>query len=324
LSFGDWGSGYTGTTSSATIPLRAWTHIAASKSGSTMRLFVNGVLSGTTTITSASIANLTNTQIGGRSGNDDTRFVGYISGLRIVNGDALYTSTFTPPTSPPTNVANTSLLCNFTNAGITDTTAKTVFETVGDAKIGTAQSKFGGSSIVFDGTGDRIYRPAEKDPLTDLGVGGENFTIEQWVYFNSVSGTQMFSPSKGGGTAGWNSSSGHQYLLGFLSSGTYYIQVWNGSGIASINFTNPFATGRWYHHAVTYDGVTTRVFIDGIQRASGSISYVAISNPTRFVIGDSPAYDGPFNGYLQDVRITKGICRYVQNFTPPTTAFLTK
>ena len=310
---------------SGTIGQNSWAHIAWVRSGSTITVYINGAASGT--VTSSTNHTREMQIIGAIAQGASPNFYfwnGYISNLRIVKGTAVYTSNFTPPTALLTNIANTSLLTNFTNAGITDATAKTIFETVGDAKISTAQSKFGGSSILFDGTGDRIYRPAVKDPLTDLGIGGENFTVEQWVYFNSVSGTQMFSAGKGGGTAGWNSSSGHQYLLGFLSSGSYYIQVWNGSGIASISFTSPFVTGQWYHHAITYDGTTTRVFINGIQYASGSISYVGISSPSRFVIGDSPAYDGPFNGYIDDFRITKGIARYVQNFTPPTSAHLTR
>lgn len=315
---------YDGTSyiSSIAVQLNAWTHVAVVRNSGVLRIYVNGVQGYSASYT----ANLDRTAgfVIGDTVHTAAPVNGYISNLRVVKGSAVYTSAFTPPTAPVTNIANTSLLTNFTNAGITDATAKTIFETVGDAKISTAQSKFGGSSILFDGTGDRIYRPAVKDPLTDLGISGENFTVEQWVYFNSVSGTQMFSAGKGGGTAGWNSSSGHQYLLGFLSSGSYYIQVWNGSGIASISFTSPFVTGQWYHHAITYDGTTTRVFINGIQYASGSISYVGISSPSRFVIGDSPAYDGPFNGYIDDFRITKGIARYTQNFTPPTTAHLTR
>ena len=87
------------------------------------------------------------------------------------------------PTSPPTNIANTSLLLNFTNAGIFDQTAKNILETVGDAKVSTAQYKYGTGSIVFDGTGD--YLVTSSSVNNRLGSG--DFTIEMWLYPSNTS-----------------------------------------------------------------------------------------------------------------------------------------
>jgi hypothetical protein len=97
---------------------------------------------------------------------------GYISNYRFVKGRAVYTSNFVPPIAPVTAVANTSLLCNFTNAGIIDNAMMNNLETLGDAKISTVQSKYGGSSMFFDGTGDY---------LSFTNTSGQNGLT---VYFN--------------------------------------------------------------------------------------------------------------------------------------------
>lgn len=298
----------------------SWNHVAIVRNGSTTTGYINGVAAGSNSFTPQTVNAIS---IGRYNGSPYYYASGYLSGVRVVQS-AVYTTAFTPPTAPPTNIANTAFLCNFTNAGIFDQTAKNVLETVGDAKISTSVYKYGTGSLVFDGTGDRLYKDAIKDPLSDLGIGNEPFTVEQWVYFNTVSGAFSFSIGKGGGTAGWNSSSGHQYLFGIMSSGSLYVQVWNGSALSSINVSNPFSTGQWYHYAVSYDGTTTKVFVNGSQVLSGSITYAKISNPTRFVVGDTPAYDAPFNGYIDDLRVTKGSARYTSNFTPPTSALKDK
>ncbi len=300
----------------------AWNHVAAVRSSGTVTVYVNGV-AGTP---GTNALDLTNTSYVPTIGTythstSSSPLNGYLASLRYVKGTAVYATAFTPPTAPLTNIANTSFLCNFTNAGITDATAKTVFETIGDAKISTAQSKFGGSSIAFDGTGDRLYRDVRNERYFNLGNGGSDFTFECWVYFNSLSGCVG---ARGGGFAGWNSSTGHQINLGSFSGGSFYIQWWNGSTIVSNQLTIPFATGRWYHYAITLSSGTLRWFVDGIQRFTSSATIVTPSQAYYFTLGDLPSVDGAMNGYMDDVRITEGIARYTQNFALPTTAFLTK
>jgi hypothetical protein len=51
---------------------------------------------------------------------------------------------------------------------------------VGDAQISTAQSKFGGASIAFDGNGDYL----DASSSNQYAIGTEDFTVEGWVYFN--------------------------------------------------------------------------------------------------------------------------------------------
>jgi len=97
-------------TPSYSTPLNAWTHLAVTRSGSTAYLFANGVLiDSVSDSTSLSQDALDLTYLGGipQAGYD---LDGYLSNVRVVKGTALYTSAFTPTTSPLTAVAGTSLL----------------------------------------------------------------------------------------------------------------------------------------------------------------------------------------------------------------------
>jgi hypothetical protein len=291
-------------TGNVTIVSGQWYHLAAARSSGRLRLFVNGVLAANV----ADTTNLTESVVViGADANGSSPFNGYISGARVLKSNGLYTAAFTPPTAPLTNVANTSLLCNFTNAGITDATAKTVLETVGDAKISTVQSKFGGSSMYFDGTGDYCLSPVSQN----FAFGTGDFTVECWIRTNTAT-QSLFGTLEGTGS----------YGLVFSSSALY----WQNSTMVS-NLMNATATSildnNWHHVAVSrYNGIS-RMFFDGIQvtSASDTTNYTAT---TRMSIGYNHSSTGPFNGYINDLRITKGIARYTQNFALPTTAFLTK
>ena len=306
-----------------TIIQNAWNHVVYQRSGTTWNLYVNGnrdlnlTVSGTIVDRSASQKAIGSWWSTGSM----AQLTGYLSNFRIVKGTALYSgATIAVPSAPTTNVANTQLLMNFTNAGIIDNAMTTVLETIGDAKVSTAQYKYGTASIAFDGTGDRLYSDVRNNKQYNFGVGGTKFTFECWVYFNSVASGVI--AGKGGGFAGWNSTNGHQMNLGSIASGNFYLQWWNGSTVISNSITTPFSTGQWYHYAVSYDGSTIKAYKDGT-------AIITVSSPTfalpsaayYFTIGDLPSADGPLNGYIDDLRITNGYARYTSNFTPPTSAF---
>ena len=98
---------------SSTLSANTWYHIALVRSGSDLKIYVNGVNNGSATITSSIGNPLGIYTIGGGSGGND-RFNGFISNVRFVKGTALYTSNFTPPTSRLTAIAGTTLLLNTT------------------------------------------------------------------------------------------------------------------------------------------------------------------------------------------------------------------
>ena len=96
--------------STESITLNAWNHVALTRNSGTVTLWVNGVGGGT----QSNATDLTQQRvfIGGDGLSTALNLIGNISNLRIVKGTAVYTSTFTPPTSPLTNVSGTQLLLN--------------------------------------------------------------------------------------------------------------------------------------------------------------------------------------------------------------------
>ena len=104
------GSSNLTTTSTATINNAAWNHIAVTRSGTSIVVYVNGV--GTTGSGYSTTNTNLNIYIGsqGTSGFNDPFGPGYISNLRVVKGSLVYTSNFTPPTAPLTAISGTSLL----------------------------------------------------------------------------------------------------------------------------------------------------------------------------------------------------------------------
>jgi hypothetical protein len=293
---------------SATIAPNQWHHVAATRSGTTVRVFLNGVLlnSGTS---SASATASTSLQIARNEDGNQQYVNGYLSGTRLVKGGALYTATFTPPTSPPTTTVSSgtvSLLLNYTNAGIIDNAQKNDLETVANAQISTAQYKWGTSSMYFDGTGDQLIAPSNEV----LAFGTGDFTVELWARFSSLSTYNTLCatrPTTTGTADGWS--------FGATSSGTVY--MYTDSFVAQSG-TGVISTSTWYHLSLVRVGTTVKIFVNGNQVATGTNS----QNLTRKIlyVGNNTPNDEPFTGYLADLRITKGYARYPYSFTAPTAA----
>jgi len=291
------------------IPKQSWAHFAFTRSSGTLRCYANGVIGDTDATWSHTLNSGTNPDLLIGRNIDGYDFSGYISSLRILKGTALYTgSTYTVPTAPLTNIANTSLLCNFTNAGIIDSTAKNVLETVGNAQIDTGTKKFGTGSLEFDGTGDYIL----VNGGSNFEFGSGNFTIEAWVYLNSTSGFQIIYDQRTTATQAVPTI----YLDG--TSLRYYV-----SGADRITAGTALSTGTWYHIAVSRSGTSTKMFLDGTQTGStytDSTSYINGANRPALGV-DGGNLSNQLNGYIDDLRITKGVARYTANFTAPTKAF---
>jgi hypothetical protein len=271
---------------------------------------LNGTADGTANVTGVSVNNSAEVvKVGDyTTAGGGLPFSGYLSGFRIVKGTAVYTANFTPPTAPLTAITNTSLLLNFTNAGVFDATAKNDLETVGNAQISTAQSKWGGASIAFDGTGDYL---SSQNVLT-ANFGSGPFTAELWIYFNNASGTQYALSNYQNSSIGWG--------LG-ISSGNF--AFWATGDTPDISTSTPAATGTWYHLAVSGQSGAIRLFLNGTQIGSTFTGTPSLDStlPLRVGDGQGAASPLPLNGYIDDLRITKGVARYTASFTAPTAAF---
>jgi len=188
---------------------------------------------------------------------------------------------------------------------------------VGDAQISTAQSKFGGSSIAFDGTGDYLSTP--NSTAFQLGLSGDPFTVEFWFYLNSSGNYVLFS--KNGGDSSWALNTGYQYAA-LVFGGIIYWQWRSNSGLTQITSTSPVIQ-QWHHFALSYDGSITRLFVNGVSVGTPvSSNYVAPTSANNVYVGSGANADPlHFDGYIDDLRITKGVARYTSNFTPPAAPF---
>ena len=313
------GSSSNDLTSSTAAQLNAWNHVAfVFDSSGNQSIYLNGVRTATRTNGPTTMDYSTNLIIGG-DGTGTRNFFGYIAGARIIKQSTAYYSgaTITVPTAPPTAVTNTSLLLNYTNAGIYDATSKNDLETVGNAQISTTQSKFGGSSMYFDGNGDYLYvAPAQNLPFL---FGSGDFTVEGWIYPSGVSGTQYIASLWG--IVGQSDTTYSSWILRTNAANLEFV-LQSGSTTTSITGSGSgLTTNTWQHVAATRFGNTVRLFINGTQVVSSSYSSTLNSPASAFVVGLQLSNNNTFTGYINDLRVTKGIARYTANFTAPTVAF---
>jgi hypothetical protein len=231
----------------------------------------------------------------------------------------------TPQTKVPVDpqFGSVSLLLhgNGTNGStvITDSSGSPKAVTaVGNAQISTAQSKFGGSSIAFDGNGDALSVAGLSD-LSQFTMPGVVATYECWLYLNSLPGVRYFLfGSYGTGEFGWT--------IDVNSSGQIFVTR-NNSGV-TVSLSSPLTASSWQHLAIVGDGANITIFRNG--NLVGSVAADnnlggngAINSVTQdFRIGARQTTNLlPLNGYIDDFRITKGVARYTANFTPPAAPF---
>jgi hypothetical protein len=299
-----WWTQIGGVTINAGTPvLNAWTHLAATFNGSTLTLYVNGVSVGTAS-TSTNAQNTT-LRIGSLGPADWSTYywTGYIGQIRVSNT----VRSISVPTAPYTSDANTAFLGNFTNAGIYDATSKNDLETVGNAQISTTQSKFGGSSMYFDGTGDYLYRANNPNVL-----GSGDWTIEGWYYQAGGSGYRVFVSTRTAADGGVAAT----VFFGLFNNVLFYDGSTSG-GISIVGGTS-ISASTWNHVALVRYGSTVTMYLNGVSQGTATDSNNK-SNADLWVGGQNTLYY--LNGYIDDLRITKGIARYTAAFTPPTTAF---
>ena len=298
------GSSYAYSNQIGTANYNEWAHIALTKSGTTVRAFVNGIKLWEATHNATNVIAKLITGWGYGS----EHFPGYISDARFVNGSSVYTGNFTPPTAPLTAITNTSQLLNMANGQAIDSAAQNNLTLVGDAKISNTQAKFGDTSIYFDGTGDEAK-------YFSNGFGTGDFTMEAWVY-------PQTQPQRYPAVYYVTNGSSDRVAVQFdHDSNPNKFRCTVAGTVLSPTGTN--AEDQWYHTAVVrYQGVVT-FYIDGT--SVGSTAYTHNVGPeTAFFGGNTPiSAELNFKGFIDDFRVSN-TARYTANFTPPTEPFADK
>ena len=278
-----------------------WNHLAMTRSGSNVYMFINGTSLGSNTYGTGTLTfgylNFLNRWDGAYN------TIGYVSNFRILNGTALYTSTFTPSINPLVSVANTRLLCFNSASGQDQSTsnATVVINTTSSV------SKFGPFSSVtvtpasysgyFDGTGD--YLTAPSNAWTTLAG---TFTIEFWVNFNAAPTANPF--------IGVNSAGG----FNIYNDGTRITPNIFGTGniFNSTLLLSSLTNGTWYHIAVTRNSSNLMtIWLNGVDKGSTTTA-------TTYTQGTWQIGNSNFNCYISNFRVTN-TCVYTSAFTPSTT-----
>jgi hypothetical protein len=174
----------------------------------------------------------------------------------------------------------------------------------GNTQISTTQSKFGGASAYFDGTGDYLLLPSSNNLI--LGTG--DFTIETWLYRESASIFGVTAATTYNASASFRVSDNNLIL--------------DSQGVTSLIVSSTVPQNQWIHVAVTRSSNVVRFFLNGVQQGSSQIfsaNFTGQINVIGMLVADNCC---SYQGYMDDLRITKGVARYTSNFTPPVNAFL--
>jgi hypothetical protein len=176
----------------------------------------------------------------------------------------------------------------------------------GDAQISTAvNTPFGTGDgvLAFDGTGDYLSMPSD----ASFAFGTGQYTVELWAYFSVSPAFGAFFAVIGG--------------LQFGNDSAGYISIAQQGVAFELSSTTSVPLNQWVHLAATRDASnTTRIFLNGLQIKSGTIT-------TNYPQGTAYVNYNPFNttisntGYISNLRITKGVARYTENFDVPTAPF---
>ena len=321
----------------AVISNNTWTHVAVSSEGfgvdQNLRLFVNGVLAGTQSAPSGQNASpsLTRLGIGRYQADRRKRFIGHIEDLRLTKGVARYTEAFTPPTgefAAPGGVVGlfkTPSVGSISDVTGTLGTPNIVFSAV----VNSSRTKFQPAAINFTGTDGYIEVPYNGNQ-TSLDFGTGAFTVECWTYRagDGTNGTGpydaiMSTNINGSGNEGWGlfvKRAGQRVAWRSPNGPDFYYED-------GVDFQLPL--NAWAHVAVSSEGSggNLRMFIDGVERFSvaaptGNQNTSPSALNTAFQIGrQEDEQNRRYAGYVEDIRITKGIARYTATFTPPIAEF---
>ncbi|MDA9820938.1 LamG domain-containing protein [Paracoccaceae bacterium] len=296
-----------------------WYHIAFSRQSGTLRVYRNGVQTGTAS-NSTNLNRTGNILIGS---DQDFNIDGLLSNFRLVKGTSLYNSNFTPPASALTAVTNTKLLTLQSNRfvdnsasghTVTPNTGKEAVSAFGPFLTSTVYDPaVNGASAYVDGSGDYLNCTVN----SDFSFGTADFSIEYYTYRTGADGA-IFGAHLGGQADGYYSYTSPPRLEVFS----------NGGGGGGINSNENTPKNSWFHVVISRQSGRLRIFIDGVLKNSTTTAYTINNDSRMFVVGGVTNGAGPYNGYITGFRVVNGSCAAAYQtssttngaviFTPPT------
>lgn len=322
----------------APMPRNVWTHILISRSGTSVKMFMNGLQTGATATSAVSFLTKPNRPSIGADGQvaGNIPMVGYMHGLRVLKNTALWTANTTPPTAPANVLPNTSLLMMQTYDGennkrfcdVSKTGALVTYPVAQNGGVGSFSpfSPYGYSGY-FDGTATNIdYITVAAN--TNLYLSNYDHCIEWWMFPDTTQ--QAFAiPWSYSGLASSNPGTDRYYCV---FSGLPSVQLSFAGGSISVNaatFNLPYLN-KWSHWCVTRTGNTFRIFVDGklAGHTNNTITFANQASPLS--IGATTSANEQWKGWISNFRVTINsvptlyqttqTTSNTQVFTPPTSA----
>ena len=317
---------------SSTISGTTWNHIAVTRSGTTVRCFLNGTQIGSSITNSANLAATATLDIGVTKSNLSSYMNGYIDDLRITKY-ARYTSAFAPPAQAFPNIYNpyASLPVSGAALWLAGDDSSTLYTDAGTSAVTKSgdlvyqwTDKSGNSRNAIQATsGNRPTWVAPANARNNLGALGFNasqwidladstslafgtsdFTVECWIKPTSFSGNSFLL---GAGT--------NSFCIYFASTGALNIGHY---AVAGLGASSVISTSTWTHVAISRSGTSLRVFLNGtLTNTFTNSSNFQGSQVTR--VGWDPAPSNgnmKYNGQIQNLVVYKGQALYTANFTP--------
>jgi hypothetical protein len=279
----------------ATLPTGGWHHVAVTLNGSTGTLYVDGVQVGSNTAMTLKPSNLGSTTqnwIGRSQYAADPYLDGRVDDFRIYNRALT--------ASEVTHVINGHTALPTAELPFDETTGTTATDLSGNGWTGTLN---GGASWVTGNNGNAVDLSGTNQYValpTGVVSGADAITVAAWVNLDTVSNwTRIFD--FGSGTS--------KYM--FLSpqngaNGNIRFEIKNGSAVRTVEGTAALPTGGWHHVAVTLDGTTGTLYVDGQQVGSNAVNIrpSQLGATTQNWIGRSQFSADPYlDGRVDDFRI---------------------
>lgn len=324
-------SNYTSHSSSQGIPIdNNWHHVAVTRNGSAVRMFVDGAVVYTGTDNQGvSSLNPSDPLIIGKGFYIDGRAYytnSSMTGIRVVKGTALYTTSFTVPTSVPTDITGTELLLNFGATAAPDVTwyldsSSTPHAVTPTGSVTQVDEGGGVKAANFNGSSFLKYTSQ-----TDFNFGSGDFTIEAFV---KPSSSGVVS-NQGAIVTTANPSDYQGVFLGdYIVNGVHQFMDFLGDGIWKYAFgvvygltSNDFPTlaaDDWQHIAWVRSGNTFTLYRNGTSVKSYTANITLTNSNNAISIGGRSVVNAYFVGKITGVRVVKGTAVYTNNFTSPTT-----
>jgi len=303
--------------STSVLAYNTWYHVAITRSGTSMKLYINGNLDTTVTI-SASLGwylSYGGLRIGRGFDVDggSAYFPGYISNVRLVKGSVVYASNFSPSTTPLTAISGTSLLTCQSNRFI-DNSSNAFAVTLNNSPSVQAFQPFPGATTwsasvlggsgYFDGSGDYLNTPS-----TGQFTAAGDFTVSCWFMLQSFANSYYVV----GGN--WNPGTSDEWLIQVQNNGairflTSADGTFSAAGVVKLN--------EWTFFSATRTGSTVTVQVNGTTVRTYTKSDTLGSATKNIYVGIQQGTTWPWNGYIADFRLVLGSAVSTSPTTPLT------